>query len=309
MLKYRESIGANNYLFGTELEFKSVYLSKVCEYLRSIYFPFRFTLCHKTRGFTKYDEWYIDIDNTVSKREGLEFLGGEASSRILKDEISTWKEIKDLCDCLRLLGAYIDGKCSNHVRVNLKDLKNERYFFEVLAKLIAIYETDIRLFYMGDKYLIREEIYDHARPMGWHLLDYINKVDFSGKDIFYDFKRNPHNGINYFSRSDGINIQEYLEKRLIEFRYANGSIDEVTIQNNINFTIKLVDAIKRELFDPKELTYIIEHNNDLLRNNDLFGFETPSNFEILVSTISTSSEDVNYFNTQYERVLSTKPRN
>lgn len=309
MLKYRESIGAGYYQFGTELEFKGVYLSKVCEYLRSIYFPYRFALGHKSRGFTKYDEWYIDIDNTVSKRENGEFLGGEASSRILKDELSTWKEIKDLCVGLRNLGAYIDGTCSNHVRICLKDIKNERYFFEVLAKLIAICENDIRIFYMGDKYLVRQETFDHARPMAGYLLDYINEVDFSKEDVFYNFKRNPRTGVNYFCRKDGINTQEYPEKRLVEFRYANGSLDEVTIQNNINFTIKLVDAIKRELFDPKELTYIIDHNIDLLRNNDLFGIENPSNFERLVSTIATSSEDINYFNTQYERVLRTKIRN
>lgn len=304
MTNYRYSIDLQDkYLFGVELEFVDCFIREVSKALREKDIPSRFALHHKSRGIPKYDMWYVDIDSTILNKLDGDYYGGEVISRILSDDECSWRELKEVCSTLKELNASIDGNCSNHVRVNLTNIKNERYFFEVLSKLITIFEMDIREFYMGDKHFVRPLSFEYARLLGFHLLSYINNVDFSDPDYYYKLR---NNGICIFDRRDGINLRDYPNKKLVEFRYPNGTINEKTVQNNINFTLKLVDAIDREIFDPKELTNIIEKEHESIFNKYTFDITTPENFENLVNLISTSSEDVNDFISQYERILSTK---
>lgn len=306
MTKYRYTIGlGDKYPYGTELEFTNIYLDNLSKLFRDSTLPVRYALHHKSTGFIKYDEWYLDIDSTVSKRINERFFGGELSSRILVDEKSTWTELKDICCLLKKAGVSVNDNCSNHVRVNISCIQNEPYFFEVLSKLVILYELEMEQFYIGDEYLIRKASLDYARLLSIHLIEYINDVDFSDSNYMYKLKN--YKGRSYFTRRDAINLQDYDEKKLIEFRYANGSLNEKTIQNNINFTLKLVDAIRRELFDPMELSRKInELEVSELVARDLFKETDQKDFERLVNIISTSEEDVNDFMSQYEKVLSKK---
>ncbi len=306
MGNYRYDIGlGNKYLFGTELEFTNVYLDNLSKLFRDLSLPVRYAINHKSRGFTKFDEWYLDVDSTVSFRKDGRHFGGELSSRILTDKKKIWIELKDICDVLKYAGVDVNEKCSNHVRVNLASISDERYFFEVLSKLIALFENEIKLFYMGDNYLVRRSSFDYARPISDQLLKFINSVDFSAPDFYSKFR---NNGIMLFTRNDGINLQTYEYNGLMEIKYANGTIKEKTIQNNINFSLKLVDAIERKMFDPQELSRRIEIGGDELYTRSLFDETRFADFEYLARTISTSEEDVDDFMCQYEHVLSKKPR-
>lgn len=308
MSKYRYNIDLGDiYLFGTELEFSNAYLDDLSKLFRESSLPVRYALHHKSTGFIKYDEWYLDMDSTVTVRKEGRFFGGELSSKILTDTETTWNELRDICSLLRKAGANTNNTCSNHIRVNLSCIKNEPYFFEILSKLIALYEMEIKLFYMGDDYSNRSTSCDYARVLSGYLIEYINSVNFYDPDCLYKFRN--HRGVSYFTRRDAINLQDYNQKKLVEVRYPNGSLNEKTIQNNINFTLKLVDAIRRELFDPIELSRKV---NQLKESDwyfrDLFEEESYNDFERLVKNISTSSEDTNDFMSQYENVLSKKPR-
>lgn len=309
MTKYRYNIGLNDrYTFGTELEFTNIYLDNLSKIFRESSLPVKYALHHKSAVFLKYDEWYLDIDSTVTKRINENFLGGELSSRILIDEEGAWKELKDICKILKKAGASINENCSNHIRINLSCIQNESYFFEVLTKLIILYEKEMEQFYMGDKYLIRKTAFDYAKLLSLYLIGYINEIDFSNPD--YIFKFRTYKGINYFTRRDAINLQDYDKKKLIEFRYPNGSLNEKTIQNNINFTLKLIDAIRREQFDPIELSRKVSKlKDDDIIYRVLLEKTSQKDFEWLVNTISTSSEDVNDFVSQYEKVLSKDHKN
>lgn len=308
MTEYRYAIGlGDQYSFDTELEFTNVYLDDISKLFRESSLPVKYALHHKSTGFTKYDEWYLDMDSTVTKKKDGRFFGGELSSRILVDKRNTWMELKDICCLLKNAGAGVDDTCSNHIRIDLSCIQNEAYFFEVLSKLIVLYEMEMKLFYMGDDYLIRAISFDWARLLGDYLINYINDVNFYRSDFMYKFRT--HKGLSYFTRRDAINLQDYNKKRLMEVRYANGSLNEKTIQNNINFTLKLVDAIRRELFDPIELSRKVQE----LKDNDgylkyLYEETSPKDFEELVHSISTSSEDLDDFMSQYENVLSKKPK-
>lgn len=307
MGKYRYDIGlGTKYSFGNELEFTGVYLDELSKLFSSTSLPVRFYLNHKSDGFPAYDEWYIDTDKTVTIEENDRLFGGELSSRILTDKKKVWMEIEDICDILKNSGASIDYNCSNHIRVNLSSIKDERYFFEIFSKLVTIFEIDMRLFYMGDSYSYRRTCFKYARTLSDCLIKYINKVDFTSPDFYYQFR---HNGIALFTRCDGINLQDYEQRKLMEIRYPNGTIKAKTIQNNCNFSLKLVDAIERKVFDPEELTRKIEQEKEELFYRDMFDEPCRKDFEYLVKSISTSEEDVDDFMTQYEHILSKKPIN
>ena len=94
----------------------------------------------------------------------------------------------------------------------------------------------------------------------------------------------------------------------MEIRYPNGTIKEKTIQNNINFSLKLVDAIDREVFDLERLTSLIDKEKDDLLSYSLFSDNSFQNFEFIVNSIATSTEDRDDFVDQYERVLRTRPK-
>lgn len=302
---YRYTIGlGDKYSFGTELEFTGVVLDYLAEMYSYTSLPVRHLPHHKWYAID-YKEWYLDEDSTVTEKSGSTCYGGELSSRILIDKKKIWLELKAICDVLKRTGARVNGRCSNHIWVNLFNVVDERYFFEVLVKLIILYEIDIDLFYMGEHYLYRDTRKNNAMLLSPYLLEYINKIDFKNLDYYYPFTH--YNENNYFCRRYVINLQEYPEKRLMEIRYPNGTINEKIIQNNINFSLKLVDAINRRRFDLKELTRKIEttHSGDL--HNKIVNYESNyKNFEYLVRNISSSVDDINDFMSQYEGVLSSK---
>lgn len=307
MTNYRDNIGiGSKYTFGTEIEFTGVNIDNLFKIFRKKSLPVRYSLNHKW-GLPKYDVWYLDEDSTVTKKVEKTTIGGELSSRIFTDQPEVWAEIKNICTTLKEMGAYADSTCSNHIRVCLSSLKNKPLFFEILSKLIAILEDDIYLFFMGDTYLVRDTKSDYARDLKPYLLSYINTVNFQDeKEYFFDLRRS-RSGCLLFTNRDAINLNEYYERSLMEIRYPNGTVNEKTIQNNINFLLKLIDAIDRGLFDPKELSAKVEEEeNSSWFIDHLVGKNNSSGFEKLVNAISTSSEDVNDFMTQYERVLSKK---
>lgn len=307
MANYRNSIGTcDKYTFGTELEFAGVTLDRLAGIFKKASLPVSYELNHKW-GKPTYDVWYLDTDSTVTKYVMGCAIGGELSSRIFTDQASTWEEIRSVCETLTGASATINPTCSNHIRVCLSSIKNKPQFFEVFSKLFAILENELSLFFMGEDYLVRDTQKDYSRPLKGHLLEYINTVNFQDPKEYFFEMRNARSGYLLFTNRDAINLNDFYEKQLMEIRYPNGTLNPQTIQNNINFILKLIDAIDRGLFNPEELTAQI----DELRKRDwymdlLYDRNYPKNFERLVHTISTSSEDINDFMTQYEHVLSLK---
>ena len=73
----------------------------------------------------------------------------------------------------------------------------------------------------------------------------------------------------------------------------------------MNFSLKLVDAINEEKFDSEMLKREAIRQPQSIDTSEIDDYKK---FEQLVTTISLSSEDQNDFMSQYEKVLSTKPR-
>lgn len=307
MTKYRYDIDLSKYPYGTELEFANAPLEDLALAFEKTNIPISLEQYHKNYSDIIYDRSYLDEDSTVSIPKNHKMYGGEISTRLYKNAKQDWLEIEEMCKVLKENGAEINGYCSNHVSINLTPIKKINLFMETLTKIVAHYEQDMNLFYMGDYYFVRETKDDYARLIGTFLMSTINYLNFEDEDCFDQIL---HSKYSVFSRRDGINLRDYPYNCRMEIRYGNGTLNPKTVQNNINFSLKLVDAIDEEKFDLEKLTWQIaeEMQTRSYVHAYMNSQENYDKFEYLVDTISTSEEDRNDFMSQYEKVLSTRPK-
>ena len=303
MEDYRLDIGVSSkYQFGVEIEFTGIYLDNLERVLKDQEFPARVVMSHDSRNIN-YKDWILDIDPTVSEAKDSRFYGGEFSSRILIDKKDTWLELKRLCQILKMNGGFANRNCSNHITVSLSYLKDESYFFEVLCKLLVLYENELEMFYMGDRYGIRDTKKEYARSLGLDIMCKMLEIDFNSPTLLYDLmERNPR----IFIKHHAINLKKYIREELMEVRYPNGTVLEKVIQNNINFTLKFIDAIDRGVFSLEEINRkIMDHRGTVFEKlqRKQVSFE---DFLYIVDRISLNQADQEDFVGQYERVVKSK---
>ena len=93
---------------------------------------------------------------------------------------------------------------------------------------------------MGDSYLERTIMDDYAKLIRPRLL-----TEQKSQLFFETLARNERSRYLpfVFTNLDAVNIKGKKNHSQVEFRYPNGTLSEKTIQNNINFTVKLLQAI------------------------------------------------------------------
>lgn len=296
-LMYRSNIDiGDKYRFGVELEFVDANLKKIYENLCNDNLPVCF---HYNHNFSqnKYDKWIVDADSTVTHLNAKNgFAGGEVSSKILTDSPDDWEELKKVCSIIRDTGGRINDNCSSHISVDIFKYKYNPIFFEKLYKMIIVYENVLETFYRGDFLKQRKAQDSYAKRMGEDLLGNISQVDFDNIVRIL--------GYVCFKRCDAINLKKFREHGLIEIRYPNGTLNEEVIQNNVNFTLKLLDAVDLKM----DLEYLNFYVNKLVNDDYFFvkhfcgEFDTEL-FMSLVDVISTSDSDSQDFILQYKKVL------
>ncbi len=299
---YQKSVGiGKEYSFGVELEFSNAPLKRVEHALRESAIPYVYQLQHKSCHPT-YEEWILDVDATVTKLIEHEFIGGELSSRVLFDQEEDWLELQRVCQLLKRERATCTSRTSTHITVDIARFRKSHYFFEALCKIICAYENDMNIFFMGDKFLLRKTKGDYAASMDYRLRRTLPFIEFDSWDFLNQILHNS----NCFGLRDGISFYK-LSKGLMEIRYPNGTLREETIQNNVNFVLKLLKAIEEEKFDIGYLDSLIEQDEkDLLFIYRIFHcIENPRRFQELVEMIG-EGEDQSSFMGQYQKVLSSR---
>ena len=291
--------------FGVELEFKGISLDYLNEaLLKARIIPFRYVLNHKAYE-PKYDNWYLDYDKSVSEvLDNSDYIGGELSSRILYDCDDDWFEIMNLVDFLNELGAYSNDYCGLHLTYCVNEEIKKKEFLKTLCKVLSVYETDINLFYMGDKFSVRAEKDIYAKSIGLkagEVLDSIDRMETVSHKNLYSFIRNK----KMFTFTDGINLQKY---GLMEIRYPNGTLDFDTIHNDGDFSLSLINAIANGKFNQEYLDYVIDNaKDDSFKNKFLIGDDLK--FSELVDIIEDDSDKKNRYVRQYSRVINSKRSN
>jgi len=307
MIKYKDNIGINKYNFGTEIEFSDINIGLLYKNFKKENCNVKFVLDHKLKGFDFNKYWCLDRDATVTytyyddNQFGKSYYGGEISSKILNDNPSSWMELKNICTTLKNNNASINSNCSNHIHVDISNIDNYNNFYEIFSKILALYENDFILFYMGERYFVRDTFLEYSRPLKRDLLRKVLNIDFSGfeylKQLIYEDKY-------IFGINDGVHINPVYNE--LEIRYPNGTLDEKIIQNSINFTLRLIDSINNDKFDKNEINYLLRRANKNIFNYDIFSSINYNGFYKIIKTITNDSCLENDFMSQYEKVLSTK---
>lgn len=299
----RNNVGLDDsYKFGVEIEFQNLNLQRIYSSLKQNDFPVRFLLKHKSK-YKCFDKWILDIDSSVTKSDGERMIGGELSSRILTDDFNSWDEVKRVCLEINRLGGVATSKCGLHVTADISKYLDNPIFLETLVKLFFVYEDSINLFFMGDKYLVR----DTKERCAYNFSDKIKDV-IDDKNLFerHPLYNNFFDKLYCLSNRCGLNLDKVNDKGLIEVRYGNGTLDYNIIQNFCNFVLKVIYAIENNKIDLDYLNFQIKciKNNLGVSLSD----EEVDKFIELIKTISINDEDFDSLSRQYIKVLESKKK-
>lgn len=298
---YRSNIGLNDkYKFGVEIEFSNINLHRLYSVLSKSSIPVCFSLKHKSKS-PRFDKWILDVDSSVTKSDGERMVGGELSSRILTDREDCWDEIKKLCLTLKSMNGNVSEKCGLHVNVALDNPE----ILKTLVKLFFVYENDINLFFMGDRFFVRETKDRCAYSFGDKIFDVIDDPNLLERHRMYnDYFYN----LSPLGKKCGLNLDKVLDRGLLEVRYGNGTLEHETIQNFCNFVLKVINAIETGRIDEDFLDYEIRKiKSDPLFKHKLDTFsEDVDKFLSLVRTISLDDMDYMDLRNQYLKVLKTR---
>lgn len=314
-MKYLDQLNLGGIVipFGTEIEFKGPELSEFFD--RYKHLPMEYIYLHVNEKLN-FDKWYLDIDGTVTEKKQNKKLGGELSSKMFYNEKSDWEELILFCNALKESGAYIDGDCSNHISVCADFIKENKKILLLFSKIIAVFENEITYFTYGEYLKQRKQFISNSNIVAGTLLNNLRTLNFEETESFRDltYKLCHENYGRTLRKFSAINLDFLWDKQTIgggynriEFRYPNGSINPVIIQNNINFFLKIILAIINNRFDLDYLNFVLnKYQEEYFQKMYFWNALNSENIKKLCEAICLDSADIDNFGEQFDRVLRIK---
>lgn len=264
---YEKTINIPDNRFGIELEFSNTSHEAVKKELNML-----FGYCDiveywpgKKRIIEEYDKWKIVKEGTVQKTVNDILLGGEINSPILTNTEKNWNDIKLVCNMLnRQENIKINDHCALHIHTEKTILKTLKEYIN-LVKLWILYEDIIYRFGYGEKDSPRYSLGLFARPYG-------QEPDIKEKIKTLNEIETIQELISVFpSRRFGLNISNLTKdyKPTIEKRNSNGSLNSKIIQNEIRFTLNLINYAKEKNFDEEFINYKLERYEPIFLNESI----------------------------------------
>lgn len=276
-IDYREKLNLDeNVTMGLEIEYKKIW-DKIIK------------LKINKNGL---DKWKNVYDESVAFKIYGQYFGGEINSPILKDNENTWIELKKICQILRDSKCEINSRCGGHIHIGNNILDNNYDNYIKLYKLWYMYEPIIYRFSYGEYQTGRSAIVKYARSMR-PFFEPILKGDKNFKDVnqlanYFEIRVTRYYGINFS------NIRN--DKKTIEFRCPNSSLNHIIWQNNANFFGNFLNCIKDTEIDEEYLNYKLQNNNSNVNDYNNINIEDA----IKLSNIVFKDEiDKLYFLRQY----------
>lgn len=285
-LTYREQLGfleAEEITFGLELEFEYCLVENIEKLLDNN------NLIH----------WLTKHDRSLNS-------GGEINSPILKDNLTTWKELKIICNILKENHVSVTENCGGHIHFGSILFGNNYENWLTLIKCWIAFEKVLFRFGYGETDKARRPINRFAAPLSFRLQEFINSNNIKFTNISIE---------QYISllkertcRRCAINFQninlDYSmvhPKNTIEFRFPNGTIEEIIWQNNVNTIGKMLLAIKTNKIDIEWLNNYIANNKMHTSSNAISLYDNIYLLEALsfVDMVFDNNLDKLYFLRQY----------
>lgn len=238
-LYYRDSLFLQEFVtFGIEIEYEKFKKEKVDNFTRK-----------------NLKKWQSKDDVTLRR-------GGEVSSPILTDTLTTWKELREICTYLRKSKVYIKGNAGGHIHVGAHIMNADLEAWRCFLKTYMIYENELVYFLNGEDKLARKRVSEYAKLVSstyYKRLDDINEArDLS--ELYYAIMLSKKNALSfYYTKLKSTHRDVY---NTVEFRSPNGTDNELIWQNNVNTITKLMLAARNKKIDEDFLDYKLEKEPD-----------------------------------------------
>lgn len=191
----------------------------------------------------------------------------ELISSVLKDDRNSWIELKNILRFIRDNKGYCTDDSGAHIHI-CKNIFNENpNNWLIFFKLWYIFEDYIFVFTNGKQDFTRKSADTYARKVCNICKTILNDYDLLNIiDIPY-LIHNKGNCINFNSNlfdNKGcyrkvLDNNKFDKSNTIEFRCPNGTLEDVTWQNNINFFINLLLSCNDSNFDIEKVNYLYKN--------------------------------------------------
>ena len=227
-INYRDSLNLDkNSTFGIEIEFENKNPSRIEEMIN---------LYNKVNQ----SSWEFKPERSI-------YNGYEVSSPKLTDTKDSWIELKDICNIIKNNGGKITDRASSHVHIGDQILDDNITYWLNFLKLYSAYENILYRFSYGEYECERASLYEYAHPIASEIEKYLDSTE----------KPNIWSLIIFFSsryKIGGISVRKPL-MNTIEFRSANGTLNPIIWQNNINFYEHFLRYSTNSNFDFDRINY------------------------------------------------------
>lgn len=264
--------------FGIEIEFESASYDWVEYYLHE---------WNKEKNYVLDKRFLIYEEMTVIDKVRDERFGGEVISPILKDNIQTWKDIREVCILLSNLDAKCGEKTGAHIHFGSQILGDNPINWVNLIKLWTIYEDDIYKFSSGYSEKIRSGVFEYAKPLKEKFLKILTDFNIDSIEnlnaflFLFNIERKT-GGIDFTNVMFG----QFYKNNTIEIRCPNGTVDYEIWQNNINFFAHFLLYCRDLKFDTEFIDAVLQG-------------KVKTNVEDLLDMIYSGKQDKKDFMKQY----------
>lgn len=238
LIDYRYTLGLNKKLtFGVEIEYEGLYYGKTEKFLNK-----------------NLNNWESKVDNSL-------YFGGEITSPIMNDDKKFWLELKTVCEFLQKCQANVRENAGGHVHIGANLFNNDKNLWIMFLKLYVCYEHILYRFGYGECINERKLLDAYSKFLGNEFCYNINKLNKSKNirdfQLLLDEEQSKFSGINF----KHVIFDERICNKFntIEFRFPNGTKNEIIWQNNINVFANMVLAIVENKINPEFLNY--KYNN------------------------------------------------
>lgn len=267
--------------FGTELEFVTSHPELIQNFLNN----------------NSLNSWTLTPEKAIEN-------GFEVVSGILKDEKTTWIELKKICTFLQE-NTKCTEECGSHIHIGAHLLGNDNQSLLNLMLLWAVYENIIFKFGYNQNMGPRPEITNYAarcKNVFMRRFKEFSNTSSSINEILDGLQENKMVALNLRNMSTNNTLKK---GNTIELRNANGTLDEITWQNLINFGIKFTHLATTGNFDINKVLERDSINKDKIYSfadyNQLFIDEA---LELVDLAFDNNLDKINFLK-QYLKLYNT----
>lgn len=288
----------DDFKFGIEIEFVLALLDEI------------------KKRFKDYEEigskWLVEFEHLVSCiDDNHKVVGGEVISPILTISEYHYNNIRRVLNEMKKSGAGTNGETGFHVHIDANYLGDNLDYLKLLELWLA-YENIIYQYGFNEIYRGRLALLYFAKPLNFKREGYLKIIDilkyynasfftardYLDEDIFED----------YFTKEYGLNFRNIIHsdiddgkfdnKKTVEFRCCDGSLDEKFIINTVEIFKKIVDISKSNNLD---IDYLRYRNNRKINDLSIREFAECDNrdLEEFLKLVNFGNEQEEYFIKQY----------